>query len=142
MSLFRPLLIALLLAGAAAPAVAQEAVPVVSRFQLDRADYRQQLIRELASREALLKQQEAQLGARTQQAKKAQEALIAEAKKPPAEPSDDNPAPTARRGEPSPIALKSKAFERETYFSMIARSEVYATRRDIQLIREILARTS
>ncbi len=69
-------------------------------------------------------------------------AADAEAKKPPAEPSEDAPAPASRRGEPSPIALKSKAFERETYFSMIARSEVLATRRDIQLLREIIARTS
>lgn len=144
----RPVLAATLVFALSPLASAQESKPaadgkpLMTRLEFERNDYRQQLARELASREALLKQQEASLAERTRMAKKAQEDLMAEAKRPPPDPDSDEPAPTQKRGEPTPMAKKAKAFERETYLSMVARHEVHATRRDIELLRELLARTA
>jgi hypothetical protein len=123
-----------------APATLADLTPD-ARYAIEKAEYKAQLTRDLALREALLKQQEAVMAERGKAAKAAQEALIAEAKKPPADPSDpDTPPASTARNQPKPVMEKSKAFERETYYSLIARSEVVASRRDIQLLREILSR--
>ncbi len=150
----------LLLALASGPALAQSpgAAPLdpaapdraVQAAVQGRAEYRQQLIIQLAQREAVLKAQQADLDNRNSKLKQTLEQLLSSAnaatKAAQAEQQGTAVAETADGSQPaadgSDVVRLSKDYEQQVYAVQVARAAVLSSQQEVEQLRGLIARLS
>lgn len=105
-----------------------------------REQYKMRLQNDLRQKEAKLARQESELAAWQNKIKETHQSLISATNaQAAAKPGDDDSS--SEEGVRSPAQL-SKDLEAQTYYAMIAREAVMASRRDINNLRNILAQMS